>query len=64
MTLVSEDATHNSLEMSSSRDLTGVSEARDMTGVSEDAAHNYLQMSYSRDLTGDKFSDHQIRHQT
>ena len=42
VTLVSEDATHNSLEMSSSRDLTD---------VSEDAAHNYLQMSSSRDLT-------------
>ena len=43
MTLVSEDAAHNSLQMSSSRDLTD---------VSEDAAHNYLQMSSSRDLTG------------
>ena len=37
--------------MSSSRDLTDVSEARDLTDVSEDAAHNYLQMSSSRDLT-------------
>ena len=37
--------------MSSSRDLTEVSEARDLTDVSEDAAHNYLQMSSSRDLT-------------
>ena len=51
VTLVSEDATHNSLQMSSSRDLTDVSEARDLTGVSEIAAHNYLQMSSSRDLT-------------
>ena len=51
MTLVSEDAAHNSLQMSSSRDLTDVSEARDLTDVSEDAAHNYLQMSSSRDLT-------------
>ena len=42
MILVSEDAAHNSLQMSSSRDLTD---------VSEDAAHNYLQMSSSRDLT-------------
>ena len=42
VTLVSEDAAHNSLQMSSSRDLTD---------VSEDAAHNYLQMSSSRDLT-------------
>ena len=42
VTLVSEDAAHNSLQMSSSRDLTGVSEI---------AAHNYLQMSSSRDLT-------------
>ena len=42
MTLVSEDAAHNSLQMSSSRDLTD---------VSEDAAHNYLQMSSSKDLT-------------
>ena len=42
MTLVSEDASHNSLQLSSSRDLTS---------VSEDAAHNYLQMSSSRDLT-------------
>ena len=41
MTLVSEDAAHNSLQMSSSRDLTDVSEARDLTDVSEDAAHNY-----------------------
>ena len=39
--------------MSSSRDLTDVSEARDLTDVSEDAAHNYLQMSSSRDLTGE-----------
>ena len=39
--LVSEDAAHNSLQMSSSRDLTD---------VSEDATHNYLQMSF-RDLT-------------
>ena len=37
--------------MSSSRDLTDVSEARDLTDVSEDAAHNYLKMSSSRDLT-------------
>ena len=37
--------------MSSSRDLTDVSEARDLTDVSEDAAHKYLQMSTSRDLT-------------
>ena len=51
MTLVSKDAAHNSLKMSSSRDLTYVREARDLTGVSEDAAHNYLQMSSSRDLT-------------
>ena len=49
--LVSEDAAHNSLPMSSSRDLTDVSEARDLTDMSEDAAHNYLQMSSSRDLT-------------
>ena len=42
MTLVSEDAAHNSLQMSSSRDLTD---------VSEDAAHNYLKMLSSRDLT-------------
>ena len=51
MTLVSEDAAHNSLQMSSSRDLTDVSEARDLTDVSEDAAHNYLQMSSNRDFT-------------
>ena len=51
MTLVSEDAAHNSLQMSSSTDLTDVSEARDLTDVSEDAAHNYLQMSSSKDLT-------------
>ena len=51
MTLVSEDAARNSLQMLSTRDLTGVSEARDLTGVSEDAANNYLQMSSSRDLT-------------
>ena len=51
VTLVSEDAAHNSLQMSSSRDLNDVSEARDLTDVSEDAAHNYLQMSSSRDLT-------------
>ena len=51
MTLVSEDAAHNSLQMLSFRDLTDVSEARDLTGVSEDATHNYLQMSSSRDLT-------------
>ena len=51
MTPVSEDATHNSLQMSSSRDLTDVSEARDMTDLSEDATHNYLQMLSSRDLT-------------
>ena len=51
MTLVREDAAHNSLQMSSSRDLNDVSEARDLTDVSEDAAHNYLQMSSSRDLT-------------
>ena len=37
--------------MSSSRDLTDVSEARDFTDLSEDAAHNYLQMPSSRDLT-------------
>ena len=37
--------------MSSSRDLTDVSEARDLTDVSEDAANNYLKMSSSRDLT-------------
>ena len=37
--------------MSSSRDLTDVSEARDLTDVSEDAADNYLKMSSSRDLT-------------
>ena len=42
MTLVSEDAAHDSLQMSSSRDLND---------VSEDAAHNYLKMSSSRDLT-------------
>ena len=42
MTLVSEDAAHNSLQLSSSRDLTD---------MSEDATHNYLQMSSSRDLT-------------
>ena len=42
MTLVSEVAAHNSLQMSPSRDLTD---------VSEDAAHNYLQMSSFRDLT-------------
>ena len=42
MTLVSKDAAHNSLQMSSSRDWTYVSEARDLTDVSEDAAHNYL----------------------
>ena len=51
MTLVSEDAAHNSLQMSSSRHLNDVSEARDLTDVSDDAAHNYLQMSSSRDLT-------------
>ena len=51
VTLVSDDAAHNSLQMSSSRDLTDVSEARDLTGVSEDAAHNYLQMSSSKNLT-------------
>ena len=44
VTLVSEDAAHNSLQMSSSRDLTD---------VREDAAHNYLQMSSSRDLTNE-----------
>ena len=43
-TLVSEDAAHNSLPMSSSKDFTNVSEARDLTDVREDAAHNYLQM--------------------
>ena len=42
MTLVSEDATHNFLQMSSSGDLTG---------VRVDAAHNYLQMSSSRYFT-------------
>ena len=31
VTLVSEDAAHNSLQMSSSRDLAEVSEARDFT---------------------------------
>ena len=41
VTLVSEDAAHNYLQMSSSRDLID---------VSEDAAHNSLQMSSSRDL--------------
>ena len=62
VTLVSEDAAHNSLQMSSSRDLTDVSEdaahnslqtssSRDLTDVSEDAAHNSLQMSSSRDTT-------------
>ena len=51
MALVSEDAAHNSLQMSYYRDLNDVSEARDLTDVSEDAAHNYLQMSSSRDLT-------------
>ena len=51
VTLVSEDAAHNSLQMSSSRDWTYVSEARDLTDVSEDAAHNYLQISSSTDLT-------------
>ena len=51
MTLVSEDAADNSLQMSSSGDLTDVREARDLTDVSEDAVHNYLQMSSSRDLT-------------
>ena len=51
MTLVSEVAAHNSLQMSSSRDLTDVSEARDLIDVSEDAAHTYLQMSSFRDLT-------------
>ena len=51
VTLVSEDAAHNSLQMSSFSDLTGMSEARDLTDVSEDAARNYLQMSSSRDLT-------------
>ena len=40
MTLVSEDAAHNSLQLSSSRDLTDVSEERDLTDVREDAAHN------------------------
>ena len=48
---MSEDAAHNSLQMSSSSDLTDMKEARDLTDVSEDAAHNYLQMSSSRDLT-------------
>ena len=42
VTLVSQDAAHNSLQMSSSRDLTD---------LSEDDAHNYLQMSSFRDLT-------------
>ena len=41
MTLVSDDAAHNSLQMPS----------RDLTDVSEDASRNYLQMSSSRDLT-------------
>ena len=47
VTLVSEDAAHNSLQMSSSRDLTD---------VSEDAAHNYLQMLSSGDLTDETLS--------
>ena len=47
VTLVSEDAAHNSLQIFSSRDLTDLSEARDLTDVSEDAAHTYLQMSSS-----------------
>jgi len=51
LTDVSEDAAHNSLQMSSSIDLTDGSEARDLSDMSEDAAHNYLQMSSSRDLT-------------
>ena len=51
VTLVSKEAAHNSLQMSSSRDLTDVSEARDLTDVSEDAAHDYMHMSYSRDFT-------------
>ena len=51
VTLVSKHAAHNSLQMSSSRDLIDVSEARDLTDVSEDAAHNYLQMSSFKDLT-------------
>ena len=51
MTLVSEDAAHNSLQMSSSRYLNDVSEARDLNDMCEDAAHNYLQMSSSKDLT-------------
>ena len=55
VTLVSKHAAHNSLQMSSSRDLTDVSEAGDLTGVSEDAAHNYLQLSSSRDLTDETF---------
>ena len=57
MTLVSEDAAHNSLQMSPSRDLTDVSEARDLTDVSEDAARNYLHMSSFRDLTDDAEDD-------
>ena len=52
MTLVSEDAAHNSLQMPSSRNLTDVSEARYLTDMSEDATHNYLQMLSSGDLTG------------
>ena len=51
MTLASEDAAHNSLQMSSSRDLTDVSEARELTDVSEDATHNYLQMLSCSNLT-------------
>ena len=51
LTDLSEDAAHNSLQMSSSIDLTDGSEARDLSDMSEDAAHNYLEMSSSRDLT-------------
>ena len=43
VTLVSKDAAHNSLQMSSFRDLTDESEERDLTYVHEDAAQNYLQ---------------------
>ena len=37
--------------MSSSSDLTDVSEARYLTDMSEDATHNYLQILSSGDLT-------------
>ena len=48
---MSEDAAHNSSQMSYFRDLTDMSEARDLTGVGEDAAHNYLQVWSSTYLT-------------